>query len=268
MTDFAERTARPMAASPAAGAPLESLASRALDLIASKRVSSASLLSERLIEDLEGAVCSSDPGRRWTVVGDMLDSGIRREDIADFYVPEVARRLGAAWCEDTASFADVTIGSARLQGLLREIGADWFSDARLDACAPCLLVVVLADEYHTLGAMVLGAQLGRLGVSVKLVMGRNDADLLEVVATGQFDAIFISVSQEAQISALGRLVKKIRTASLRATPIVIGGSVVTRVTDVKTKTGADHATTDTREALRACGLTISASGARRRVTSE
>jgi MerR family transcriptional regulator, light-induced transcriptional regulator len=83
-------------------------------------------------------------------------AGIRREDIADFYVPEVARRLGAAWCEDRTSFADVTVGTARLQGLLREIGPDWFSDARLGDRPPvCVLVVVSRDEFHTLGAMVL-----------------------------------------------------------------------------------------------------------------
>jgi hypothetical protein len=50
--------------------------------------------------------------------------------------------------------------------------------------------------------------------------------------------------------------------------VVIGGSIVTRVTDIKTRTGADHATTDAREALRACGLRISARGAGRRVASE
>lgn len=267
MTDFAERTARPAAGLPA-GDPVETLASRALGVLASKRSSSASLLSERLLADLSAAVCSVDAGRRAAVVRDMLESGIRREDIADFYIPEVARRLGAAWCEDEASFADVTVGTARLQGLLREIGPDWFCDMRLDADAPCLLVVVLADEFHTLGAMVLGSQLGRLGVSMKLVMGRNEAEVLDVVASGQFDAIFLSVSQSTQLETLRGLVDKVRTSSQRATPIVLGGSAVTRLADVKAQTGADHATTDAREALRACGLTISASGARRRVTSE
>jgi MerR family transcriptional regulator, light-induced transcriptional regulator len=267
MTDFAVRTARPVAGQPA-GDPVETLASRALGVLASKRTSSASLLSERLLADLAAAVCSADAGRRAAVVHDMLASGIRREDIADFYIPEVARRLGTDWCEDRTSFADVTVGTARLQGLLREIGPDWFSDVRLGADAPCLLVVVLADEFHTLGAMVLGSQLGRLGVSMKLAMGRNEAEVRDVVASGQFDAIFLSVSQSAQLETLRGLVDKLRAASQRATPIVLGGSAVTRVTDVRAQTGADHATTDAREALRACGLTLTASGARRRATSE
>jgi MerR family transcriptional regulator, light-induced transcriptional regulator len=105
-------------------------------------------------------------------------------------------------------------------------------------------------------------------VSVKLAMGRNDDEVADVVASAQFDAIFLSVAQGAQLAAVGKLVEKIRAASPRATPIVLGGSVVTRVTDARAQTGADHATTDAREALRACGLTVSASGARPRVTSE
>jgi methylmalonyl-CoA mutase cobalamin-binding subunit len=250
------------------GAKVETLASRALGVLASKRNSAASLLSERFLDALSVAVRSEDPGHRHAVVRDMIDARIRPEDIADFYIPEVARRLGAAWCEDGLSFADVTIGTARLQGLLKEIGAAWAGDMQLDPDAPGLLVVVLADEFHTLGAMVLCGQLARLGASAKLAMGHSESDLLRTVAAGQFDAILISAAQGERLATLRKLVEKIRAASVRPTPVVIGGSVVTRVIDIKTKIGADHATTDPREALRACGLRISVPGARRRATSE
>jgi methanogenic corrinoid protein MtbC1 len=78
----------------------------------------------------------------------------------------------------------------------------------------------------------------------------------------------ISAAQGERLATLRKLIEKIRAASVRPTPVVIGGSVVTRVTDIKTKTGADHATTDPKEALRACGLKISVPGARPRATSE
>ena len=267
MTEVAVRTAGAWAGR-AVAAPADTLASRALGATASKRVAAPSLLSERLLHDLAEAVRDGDGSGRAEVVREMLASGLRREDIADFYIPEVARRLGAAWCDDRASFADVSIGVARLQGLVRMIGPDWFSDAHLDPDAPCILAVVFAGESHTLGATLLGAQLGRLGMSVKIVMDRNEARVLDVVARGKFDAVFLSVSQELQLAAVKVLVKKIRAVAVKATPVVLGGSVVTRVTDAKTQTGADHATTDAREALRACGLTISTPGARRRTTSE
>jgi MerR family transcriptional regulator, light-induced transcriptional regulator len=267
MTDGTDRSIRTRNAVDV-GATVETLASRALGVLASKRITAASLLSERFLDDLGCAVRSLDGGQREAVVRDMLDARIRREDIADFYIPEVARRLGADWCEDGLSFADVTIGVARLQSLLREVGAGWFSDPGLDPEAPGLLVVVLADEFHTLGAMVLCGQLARLGVSVKLAVGQAESDVLRIVASGQFDAIFISASQDERVASLRKLVEKIRAASRRPTPVVIGGSVVTRVTDIKSKTGADHATTDPREALRACGLKASVTGARSRATSE
>lgn len=265
MTDVTDRAARIRGG---AGAPVETLASRALDLLASKRLTAASLLSEHFLESLRASVRSIDGAGRKAVVQEMLDARIRREDIFDFYIPEVARRLGADWCEDRVSFADVTIGVARLQGLLKEIGADWFQGAGLEADAPGLLVVVLADEFHTLGSMVLCGQLARCGISVKLALGQEEPDLLRTVAAGQFDAIFLSAAQGERLARLKKLVEKIRGASVRPTPVVIGGSVVTRVSDIETKTGADHATTDAREALRACGLRISVPGAGRRATSE
>lgn len=248
------------------GSPSDTLASRALGLIASNRAGRPSLLSERLVDDLRRSVRSGDGSGRSDVVRDMLGAGLRREDIADFYIPEVARRLGAEWSEDTVSFAEVTIGVARLQGLLRTIGSDWFSDADLDPEAPCVLVVVPPDEFHTLGPTLFSAQLCRLGISVKLVMGRNEAQVVDVVGKGQFDAVFVSASQATQLATVGRLVKKIRAAAAQAVPIGLGGSVVTRVSDARAKTGADHAATDTRDALRACGL--AAPGARRRAVAE
>lgn len=267
MTDSTERTVQTRSGA-ATGAPVETLASRALGVLASKRVSAASLLSEHFVDALSAAVRAGDGSARAGVVRDMIAARIRREDIADFYIPEVARRLGAAWCEDGLSFAEVTIGVARLQGLLREIGPDWFSEAHVEPDAPGVLVIVLDDEFHTLGAMVMCAQLGRMGLSVRLLMGRNETDVADVVTAGQFDAVFISASQGNRLETLRKLVEKIRSAALRSTPVVLGGSIVTRVTDIKTRTGADHATTDAREALRACGLRISARGAGRRVASE
>jgi MerR family transcriptional regulator, light-induced transcriptional regulator len=267
MTDSTDRATRARTGAEV-GSTVETLASRALGVLASKRVPAASLLSERFVDALSEAVRSNDPVRRLSVVRDMLDARIRLEDIADFYIPEVARRLGAAWCDDHMSFADVTIGSARLQSLLKEVDAAWLHGAPLEPDAPGLLVVVQAEEFHTLGAMVMCGQLARHGVSVKLAMGPSESEILRTVAAGQFDAIFLSVAQSEGVAQLRKLVDKIRAAAVRPTPVVIGGSVLARVADVKTKTGADHATTDVKEALRACGLKISVPGARRRATSE
>jgi methanogenic corrinoid protein MtbC1 len=267
MTDSTDRATRTLSA-PEAGSTVETLASRALGVLASKRISAASLLSERFLDELSAAVRSGDGTQSRVIVRDMMEARIRAEDIADFYIPEVARRLGAAWCEDGLSFADVTIGSARLQGLLKDIGSHWTDDRRLDPDAPAVLVVVLADEFHTLGAMVLCGQLARMDVSVKLAMGHAESDLLRIVASGHFDAILISAAQGERLATLRKLIEKIKAASVRPTPVVIGGSVVTRVADIKTQTGADHATTDPKEALRACGLKISVPGARPRATSE
>lgn len=247
---------------------VETLASRALTELAANRVTAASMMSERFIRDLTAAAMQIEPGHRKAVIHDMLESRIRREDIVDFYIPEAARRLGDAWCTDGVSFAEVTIGVARLQGVLRDIASEWIDDRSFDGDAPGVMIVVADNDFHTLGSMILSTQLRRMGISVKMVVGQCESDLLATVADGHFDAILISAALGERLAPLKKLVEKIRAASVRPTPVVIGGSAVGRTDDIKTKTSADHATTDPREALRLCGLKISAPGARRRATSE
>ena len=60
--------------------------------------------------------------------------------LADIYIPEAARRMGDDWLNDQLSWLDVSIATARLQSLVREIGAAWTADQ--------------ADS-HSLGAVLL-----------------------------------------------------------------------------------------------------------------
>ena len=149
---------------------VESLASQALDLLAKRRLVKSVSMSELQVKALSDSVLRQSSEERSQVVSEMRAAGISLEDIVDHYVPEVARRLGRLWCEDGLGFADVTIGSARLQGLLRDLSVQlhYPQDRRNESG---VAVVVLAEEYHTLGAMVMTTQLRRLGISVRLMLG-------------------------------------------------------------------------------------------------
>lgn len=244
---------------------VESLASRALTVLASKRASTASMMSDHFIDNLLEAVRAIEPGRRRAVIADMLGARIRREDIVDFYIPAVARRLGAAWCDDGLSFAEVTIGSARLQGILRDLGREWFDDSVRDGASSGIAVIVDEAEFHTLGALVLASQFRRMGISVRAMIGQPREKIFETVENGQFDAILLSAAGGETLARLRHVVEKIRAVSDRPVPIVIGGSIVEDEAEVRTQTGADYVTSDPREVVRLCGLTASAPGASQRV---
>src|SRR6056297_3142723 len=240
MTDGPERSADDRRQS--GGGAVTSLASQALSLLATRRLSGDTRKEEVLLAEIEAAALDRDPTRRTAVLAEMRARGIPDAWVAEILIPKVARRLGEAWCEDSKSFAEVTIGSARLQAMVRDLDPSDASDA-LDN-APLLAVIVPEDEFHTLGALTLAGQLRRLGFSVKLFLGTSDAEL-------------VSASQGERVAGLARLVKRMRLALSRATPIIVGGSAVTRGLGAKGRIGADHITSDVFAALTACGLEVS-----------
>ncbi len=186
----------------------------------------------------------------------MRAAGIPWEDFADLYIPEAARRLGALWCEDELGFADVTIGTARLQAMLRDTLPDPEARNVASAFAPGVLVAVRRDDYHTLGAMVAAARLRRAGVSVRLSLGQPDAEIVRLLARGAHDALFLSASCSRTLDSLRDLIEKVRTGAGRSVPVVVGGTILLSDGDVRARTGADFALTDPLEALRLCGLRV------------
>ncbi len=236
---------------------VESLANEALRTLAQKpRGAGLFALSESLLHELYAAILDGDESDRWAVIDKMTASGISDEELIDVYIPTVARRLGAFWCEDSLGFAEVTVGSARLQGLLHEISQR--SRVTMAGVAEYgIAVVVIADEYHTLGALVLTSQLRRLGYSVKLKLGAADRREARALADGNFDAVLISASHSETLADLEKFVKTLKKELHPGTPIIIGGPILDNCEDVAAATGAHFATSDVIEALRVCQLKTS-----------
>ncbi len=211
-----------------------------------------------LIARLEAATVGPSATECLDLIDVFVSEGVPREDIADFYIPEVARTLGAAWCEDTRGFAEVTIGSSRLQGMLRALGPEWRADDAHSANSDASTLVLLAPEvYHTLGAMVLAGQLRRTGLTVRLVLGAAEHDLETAMEQTDFDVVMVSASIGESLEGLRRLISLVRATARNAPPVLIGGTILEQDVDVGKITGADFATSDLSEALKYCGLTFS-----------
>lgn len=208
-----------------------------------------------ILNNLHVAALSADRTACTHALNRALDTGITREDMADFYIPELSRVMGDQWCSDELGFAGVTIGVSRLQSMLRDLGPDWNGDKSANPNAPAIMLVVPQDVYHTLGAMVLAGQLRRQGLSVRMMLGVRPEELTDRMDHTHYDAVFISSSRGETLESLRRIVDVIKSATHQP-PIVIGGTLLEVETkeDVTALTGADYATSRPDEAIRLCGL--------------
>ncbi len=213
-------------------------------------------LDPQLLGRLHDAMLDHNPHEGRAAVRQAVMSGVRAEDIADFYVPVLARAYGDLWCEDELTFGEVTIAVSRLQTVLRDLEAYWprANDCRTSHAT--LMLVIPQDVFHTLGAFVLSGQLRRKGISVKMVLGGNAKTIADELSGSEFDAIFISASQSDTLASLRLIIDAVKAETEDAPPVVVGGSIldVETAETVMAETGADYATGHSEEALRHCGL--------------
>ncbi|MEM6727230.1 MAG: cobalamin-dependent protein [Pseudomonadota bacterium] len=237
---------------PGAPGTVEAFATQVLSLVAANSQATRGALRQDLLTDLIEAVLGPDQTAVAAMPAHFAAAGIDAACVLDRYLPAAARRLGVAWCEDEMSFADVTIGSARLQALLRDLRAPQVTDPR----ALSVLVVSPEDAYHTLGAGVVADQLRRLGVAPRLAIGLPNSAVADLAEAHDFNAVMVSAAASQRLETLRELVNCIRTALSTRAPIIIGGSVTDKDTDIRTLTGADYVSNNPEEALRSCGLMI------------
>ncbi|MFM2389971.1 MAG: hypothetical protein RLZZ437_1526 [Pseudomonadota bacterium] len=175
---------------------------------------------------------------------------------SDVYIPEIARRLGKAWEEDTMSFAQVTMGSSRLQAILRQIGAGQSADESMkgDAGQTTVLLIVPGGQQHTLGAFVLLGQLRRRGISVCLRVGPTDDDLRALLDSRQFDGALISLATPEELGATKDMLATLKDATGGQMRVAVGGAILLNATGGIALPEADVLTNDLSLAIATLGI--------------
>ena len=209
---------------------------------------------EALISKLKALVLDGPQCDIATLLAFADSARVSHEDLADTFIPAVARDLGEAWCSDQLGFAEVTIGTARLQALLRDLSKTWIADVALAPDASTVLLLVPDGAHHTLGAMVLAGQLRRLGLSVRMSLWTTPAQVGQICEDSAFDAVFISASRGQGLESLRQIVETVKNAENRVPPVVVGGSLLETDHDVIALTGADYVANTADEAVALCNL--------------
>lgn len=229
-------------------------AAQVVSLLADRTSNSVAEPREELVSRLVSASLSGTRAAFADLLTEMKRSRISMSALADVYIPIAARQMGEAWHDDRMSWIDVTIGVARLQSMLREIGIAWSADQSEEVGQSTVMMIVPEQEQHTLGPMVATSQLRRYGVSVCLRIAPSFNELRTLLAARQFDGVLISTATKEKLESVAKTVQFLRTASSGPLPIVVGGAIMSKVEDPASCTGADFSSADVGKALEAMGL--------------
>ena len=224
---------------------LSALARSVVSRIAARGRLGRVIADEALVQAILRAVTSGDPQAALEALQpDLRRARVSQTDLVDIYIPAVARQLGCNWADDSAGFAEVSMGMARLQALVHQLSRSWSS---AEASAPdgaTVLLVLPEGEQHSLGVQVLAGQMRRKGISVHIAMGQALPALHALVADRDFDCAMVSVACEDRVENCCKVVKCLRQGSNGRLWVAVGGAVLDRVADLAARTGADIATND------------------------
>ena len=185
------------------------------------------------------------------LVAEMLASGLHTDQIIDICIPWAAREMGEMWCSDQMGFAEVTIGSSRLQGLLTVLAPPW-GNAPGDDNDPALVLVIPEGDTHTLGPHVVTAQLRRMNVSVRVIFGPSCAALPRILRSDPYDGVFFSCSRQSKLETIAEMISRVKSSVTGAPPTILGGLVLELAEKESEKVGADFMTNNARAALQFC----------------
>lgn len=232
------------------------LAAAALSVLASRGNGSGKTDPTDLIGELCEACVHASDERRYATISRLIARGVSSEDIVDSYIPLAALRLGESWVNDTRSFAEVSIGAARLQEMVRALARHRSSVAATIPLGHRILIAIPEEEEHTLGAFIAASQFRRYGVWVHLAIGQTADEIAQTVRSQGFDMLGITGAGRKSLAPLRKIVEKVRASVAAVPPIVAGGNVCNLGVDLTESTGVDLATTNPRKAMEFCGMPV------------
>ena len=228
------------------------LASTVISVLRERQAVSHEGLRQFVLDHLVRAVLAHKAFDAGGLLTELRGYRIPPDALIDLYVPAAARILGEQWAADQISFADVTIGTMRLQSLLELASVQMPASLRVGEEGPHTLVLVPSGEQHFLGACVVAAQLRRLGCEVTTSFDEDHGTLTTRLMQDPPDLVLVTCSRFEQLETISQTVQIIANAVPRRPLIALGGAAQLNNENMKDIAGVDIITSIASEALAFC----------------
>lgn len=168
-----------------------------------------------------------------------------------------ARLLGEQWARDEVSFADVTLGTARLQRLLRTL-APTLERKPGPVGGVAVLFAAVPGSQHRFGLAMMAEFFRAEGWRVQIGL-YDDADQLEVaLRDGRHDLLGLSIAIDAQLPMLRECCARARALPAgRRLALMAGGPLLIGRPDLAAELDVDATAVDPAEALVAAERLVS-----------
>jgi methanogenic corrinoid protein MtbC1 len=202
---------------------------------------------------------SHDEQAAHAFAADLIERGATTAQLYEGLFASAARELGAMWLTDDCSFYDVTLGTGRIQRLIREFSHQFLADYRYPGSTGRLLLCSAADEQHSLGIAVLAEFFVRDGWDVHVGPGLGSDALLDKVRENDYNLLGFSVAGTGRISKLQQDIRRARQVSRnRDIKVMVGGFLITEDPSLAERIGADGYAIDATSAIAAARRMTSA----------
>lgn len=209
------------------------------------------------VDELCAALIVDDSRERHRVLSRFRAFGMTGEEMFDTLIPAAARRLGELWVDDAVSFADVTLGVARLEESARSIEPTEPGDAPEQPTErPSILLGVPAAEDHTLGAFIAADRFRKAGFLVQLLIGAEDDDLLRAAESRPHAMIGLSIGSRRLLDPVSETIARLRDSVPKEIPVYLGGPIAKIEPQAAEITNADGLASDVRSAIRHLEMVI------------
>jgi methanogenic corrinoid protein MtbC1 len=182
------------------------------------------------------------PGVRVSALLDILRNEIpadQPEIVKVLFIEAVARQLGRQWIDGDCGFVDVTIGTARLQEIIRLLSFGLRSQ-QPRGWVPFVVLLTPFGEQHTLAQHILGLLFDAMGWANQILEGNalKGEDLRSAIKRA--DIICIGWSNQRLKTEFQEIVTTIRSLETGSrTPIVAGGPAALDSVDFLVGLGID-----------------------------
>ena len=183
-------------------------------------------------------------------VNKMLKDGLSKENIFLDLITPTARFLGTQWEMDRMDFYLVTHGLARLHTVTHDIGFSFMDGPVLKGDVRRIMIASAPGSEHLLGPTIVSEFFRKEGWQVVMEISPTPKELTQTVHNEWFDAVGLSVSIQAQLTDLPKLISEIKKSSLNPrVAILLGGPIFTLESYKATDFGAGGICSDAKDAV-------------------